>query len=243
MSDQPSSVFEQPVSTETPAAPEVPAATPTPAVPVVPTIAADFVGDGKKYSSVEVALGAIPHAQAHIENLEAENARLREANAGATKLDDVVSQLEANKDQTATPATPEYDPAKMREEARNVYQEISLEDAKQDNQDEANAAIFKLYGDKAPEVTVIRAAQLGVSVAFLQATAQASPAAFMKLITDTPSQDSGMPSVDQSTINSDALIVNQNPDQPTAKVGSMSNTKDVLAGWRGAGKIVEANNN
>ena len=131
----------------------------------------------------------------------------------------------------------------MREEARHVYQEISLEDARQANQDEANAAIFKMYGEKAPEVTASVAAQLGVSVGFLRATAEASPSAFMKLITDTSSQGSGMPIVDQSTINSDALSTNQNLDQPTAKVGSMSNTKDVLAGWRGAGKMVEANNN
>jgi len=242
MSDQPSSVFETPVPTSTPA-PVVPApVAPTLATPDVPDSAKGFVGDGMKYSSVEAALNSIEPAQSHISNLEAENARLRGDLERSTKLDEVVSQLETNKGQTATPTAPEYDPAQMREEARSVYQEISVNEAKQNNIDEANESIFNLYGDKAPEVTASVAAKLGVSVGFLQATAEASPVAFMKLITDTSNQDGGLPQVDQSTINSDALNLGQNPDKPSAKVGSMSNTKDVLAGWRGAGKVVEANN-
>ena len=35
----------------------------------IPTEAAELVGDGKKYSSVEDALKSVPHAQKHIQTL------------------------------------------------------------------------------------------------------------------------------------------------------------------------------
>jgi len=236
MSDQPSNVFEQPAPTSAEVAP-------APTAPTVPDSARGIVGEGKKYSSVESALSSIEPAQSHISNLEAENARLRGDLERASKLDDVVSQIEANKSQTETPSAPVYDPTKMREEVRSVYTEISVEQARADNVAEANDAIYKMYGDKAPEVTASVPSKLGVSVDFLQATAETSPSAFMKLIADTSDQGGGLPHVDQPSINSDALNLGQVPQTPTAKVGSMSNTKDVLAGWRGAGKMVEANNN
>lgn len=245
MSDKPSA-FDTPDLTESPeakAAAEAAAQAQTqPIVPVVPTIASDFVGEGKKYSTVEAALSSMPHAQSHIENLEAENARLREAAESATKLDDAISRIEANDDSTARPATPELDQATMREEARSVYQEINVEQAKKANVDRANNAVYDLYGDKAPEMTAKVAASLGVSVKFLEATAEQSPVAFMKLMTDNSSQGSGMPHVDQPTINSDAINNSNQQDAPSAKVGKSGSTKDLVSAWKGAGQIVADKN-
>jgi len=241
MTDNVTDVFKQeaPTSVETPAAPVTPEAAPAqPAAPVVPTIASEFVGEGKKYSSVEVALGAIPHAQEHITNLEAENARLREAVDGSTKLEDALSRIEAGNEQTATPATPEYDPAKMREEARSVYQEIGEADRVQANIDKANAEIGRLYGDKAPEVTLAAAQAMGVSVEFLKSTAAKSPAAFIKLVSGNSGQSGNLPTSNESTINSEAINRNQNLDTPTAKVASGASSKDLVNGWRAAGQIV-----
>jgi len=212
--------------------------------PVVPTIASEFVGEGKKYSSVEVALGSIPHSQAHIDNLEAENARLREAAEGSTKLDDALSRIEAGAEQTARPATPEYDPAKMREEARNVYQEIDQAVKIKANVAKANSDIYAMYGDKSVEVTKQVAQSLGVSVEFLESTAAQSPSAFMKLVTDHSSETDGsrLPTSIQPTINSDAINLGTNPDAPTAKVGKGGSTKELLAAWNGA-KTIVANQN
>ena len=252
MSDQPSA-FAAPVSTDTPeaqaaaavaqAAAEAAAqASAQPAAPVVPTIAAEFVGEGKKYSTVEAALSALPHAQSHIENLEAENKRLRDATDAATKLDDAVARLEAERNSTVTPTAPEYDPAKIREEAKNVYKEMSVEEKRNANVRAADQALLEKFGDKRQEVTANVAKKLGVSVAFLEATAAASPAAFLKLVADGSSQGSTLPKSEQSTINSDALNLGNQQDAPTAKVGKAGNTKDLVNAWKGAGEIV-ANKN
>ena len=238
MSDQPS-VFVEPVSTDTPPAePQAPA---NPAAPVVPTIASEFVGEGKKYNSVEAALNSIGPAQDHIDTIEAENARLRGDLDRSTKLDDALSRIEADKEQIARPATPELNQAQVREEARNVYQQMTAKEAEAANVNSANKAIFDVYGEKAPEVTAQVAAKLGVSVDFLEATAKVSPAAFMKLITDSSSGDARMPHSEQSSVNSDAINANQIPAEPSVNVGLSGNTKDVLVGWRAAGQKVASN--
>ena len=44
----------------------------------IPTEAAEFVGQGIKYQSVEDALSSVPHAQKHIQTLESELAEVKE---------------------------------------------------------------------------------------------------------------------------------------------------------------------
>ena len=44
----------------------------------IPTELAEFVGEGKKYQTVEDALKSIPHAQSHIQKLEEEMKQARE---------------------------------------------------------------------------------------------------------------------------------------------------------------------
>ena len=245
MSDKPSDVF-TPASTEAQAAEAAAqaaalaaaeAAQAPPAAPVVPTIASEFVGEGKKYSSVEVALGAIPHAQEHIGNLEAENARLRAAVDSSTKLDDALSRIEASEVPTAIPAAPENSQAQMREEARNVYNEISVEQAKAQNVELANTAVFELYGEKASEMTIAAAAAMGVSVDFLKATAEKSPVAFMTLVKDNSGQSGALPTSNTSTINSEAFSQGRPNDRPSANVKGSGKTSDLVAGWRAAGQI------
>jgi hypothetical protein len=76
----------------------------------------------------------------------------------------------------------------------------------------------------------------------LKATAEASPAAFMKLVSDSSSQGSDMPHSEQSTINSAAINNGTQTDAPTAKVGKAGNTKDLLSAWNATKEIV-ANKN
>lgn len=244
MSDQPSS-FETPAPTSAPeAAPVAPA--PVVAAPPafqVPDSAKDLIGEGKKYNSVDAALGALPHAQSHIDTLEQENARLRSDLDRAATLNDAVSRIEADNNQTAIPATPVVDQAQIREEARSVYEEISVEQRKADNVAVANQEMYKLYGDKLAEVTASVAGELGVSVEYMKFTAEQSPKAFLKLVSDNQAgSGGGMPQANQSTINSSAIDSQPNPNAPSAKVGKDGSTKGLLAGWRGAGAVVAENN-
>lgn len=242
MSDQPSSFKETDV-TPTEPQPVTPEVAPQPAEPTAPVFkmsdkTQEYVGAGKKYTSAEAALEAIPYAQSHIDTLEQENSRLRGDLDRASKLDDAVSRIAADADQNARPAVPEYDQATVREEARSVFNEISEENQKAANVAVANEAMFKLYGDKLAEVTASVAKDLGLSVEFLKATAERSPQAFLKLVSDNKDSGSGLPQSDQSTINSNAIDSNLQPPSISAKIPSDGSTKSLVSAWRAAGQAV-----
>lgn len=198
----------------------------------IPTEAQELIGEGKKYASPEVALAALPHAQRHISQIEAENERLRADLERAARLEEAVSRIEQGQSQTATPATPAYDPNRVREDMKNVVTEMREDERRAANVESANNKMFELYGEKSPEVTAKVAQQLGVSISFLKATAEASPDAFLKLVSDNDNSGTGMPQHEEPSINSEALgHQHTGGDEPSAKVGSNPSTKDLVKGW------------
>ena len=88
-------LFAEPTSTA-PAAPADTAAS-APATPAIsiPVEAANLIGEGKKYRTVEDALAALPHAQTHIATLEQENSEFKEKLMSNDKLDQVLDRLNA----------------------------------------------------------------------------------------------------------------------------------------------------
>ncbi len=73
----------------------------------IPTEAADFVGDGKKYNSVEDALKSVPHAQKHIQTLESELAAAREELAKRRTTEELLDEIKSGIQPQATPADAE----------------------------------------------------------------------------------------------------------------------------------------
>jgi len=61
----------------------------------IPTEAVDFVGDGKKYNSVEDALKSVPHAQKHIQTLESELATLKEELTKRKTAEELLDELKS----------------------------------------------------------------------------------------------------------------------------------------------------
>jgi hypothetical protein len=73
----------------------------------IPTEAQDLVGEGKKYASAEDALRSVPHAQKHIQTLEAEMAELKEELAKRKTTQELLDELKSETRQPVENTTQE----------------------------------------------------------------------------------------------------------------------------------------
>lgn len=238
MSDQDNSVFGgEPTSQPT----EKPVEKPTePTQPqfTLPEEASELIGEGKKYASIEEALKALPHAQKHIETLEADNATLRAKTEQSASLEETVAGLVAKVNQTSRPETPVHDPKELTQTILSVINQKSDADLKQANLNAADNFMLSTYGDKRFDVMQKAAESLNVTTDFLKLTAERSPKAFEKLVKDSQDGKGYVPPTDTSTLNSEALKHKQ-PDAPSIKVGHSPNTKNLKDAWRAAREKVQ----
>jgi hypothetical protein len=245
MSDQPS-IFEASTSEEEevvqPATSTVETTTSTPAAPTVqlPDEVSELIGEGKKYKTIEDALRALPHAQNHIATIEADNAKLRKDLEQANNLDEAVNSLTDEVRQTARPATPATPTENINDVVRNVFAQMSQEQQEAANRNAADLYMLEEFGDKRFEVMANVSKNLGVSADFLKSTAEKSPAAFKKLVSDNQ-HDASVERLtsDRSTVNDSARQHFQSPEAPTVKVKLNPSSKDLLAGWKAAGEKVK----
>lgn len=177
---------------------------------VVPTEAQDWIGEGKKYQSVEAALKAVPHAQSHIKTLEQELAQAREELAKRKAAEDLLNEIkQASIPQQVTPHSVEADPEVL---SQIVEQVLEKKTAQQTAQQNAKTVIEKLtaaFGDKAKEQYYALAAANGMSVQTLDALSMQSPSAVLKLA-GIDSKQSTISKL-QSDVNTAGLTNNQTP--------------------------------
>lgn len=202
--------------------------------PTVPDSLKELVGEGKKYATVEKALEALPHAQAHILRLEQEAAELRKKAEQAQdtgKMYEMVQELLKQRE-TATPNA-----APLDEQALEALLDRKLTAREQEqvatrNAEHVREALKGKFGEKAQEVFESRAKELGVGVGFLTDLAKKSPAAALKLM-GVESAPASAPSPTKGTVNTAALSNQQQP--PAApKVMGGATTQEILSAWRAA---------
>lgn len=207
-----------------------------PKLPGLPDNLKDLVGEGKKYASVEKALEAIPHAQAHIERLEQEAKELREKATSGVSAEEVMRTvqdlLKAERGQTPTATIDEASIAGMLDRVVGARERAQMESA---NRNSVDSAMKGKFGEKAKEVFVQRATELGMSVQSLEAMAKTSPKAALELLGVKPAQ--GTPVAhSRSTINTEGLSqVKQEPATRRLMTGGATQA-DIMAAWRDAGK-------
>lgn len=144
----------------------------------LPDGVAELVGEGKKYASTEEALRSIPHAQTHIANLEQQLKELREDLAQRAAIEDVLSKI--NSSQVGDkPVSESLSAEAVQELIKNTLSEKEKADLKAANARKANDTLVSQYGEKAKDVVAAKAAELGVSVAYLKDVAETSPNAFL----------------------------------------------------------------
>ena len=167
----------------------------------------DFIGEGKQYASPEVALAAIPHKDAHIANIEKENAEMRAKLAESKSLEDVLAALKTggneNTNDTQVNTDANTNAPDIAETVESVLQERDEKAREQGNVATVSAFMVETFGDKAQEVAHQKAAELGMSLTELRNIAVRSPAAYKALFT-TKQVDSGVPST-KGDVNTQAV--------------------------------------
>lgn len=218
--------------------PQPVATTPEPITPVepvfqVPDAAKDLIGDGKKYSTAEDALNALPHAQNHILKLEDEMASLREKIAKTEAVEDVLQEI--NKTPPAQVAEPQLTPEQLDALIDNRLATKEVESVKATNQSQVVDKFIQMYGDKdkAEAAYLQKAQDLGLTVEHVNSLASTSPKAVFELFGFKPEQT--IATRITPSINSEAVI-NNAPEQTQAKsVMGVSTHKDDIAAWNAAG--------
>lgn len=226
--------------------PQQPAQEPTQVQEPTPAPAPDYTellsgvtnAEGKpKYSNVEDALKALPHANTHIQTLEEENRRLREAAEKVPALEDLVANM-----QTAqTPATSGEPPVSMEAITNIVQQTIQQRETEatvQQNQSTVADELSKVFGEKAEELYIEKSKELGIDPDTLNALAGKSPAAVLSWF-DLKGQKP--PTKTETSVNPEAVL-NNGTQQPAPKRSVMgsSSSETVVSEWQRIKAEVEA---
>lgn len=219
MTDQ--NVFEG--SEQTPA----PASSSAPPAISIPDPVKEFVGEGKKYATVEEALKSIPHAQKHIQNLQqahdAVKAEAERLKAERETYEAFMRQQreEMHQSQPSALGAPEVETIVQR-----TLQQQRLEEQARSNLALVNTTLSTTFGDKAKEVFEAKAKELGVD---LNALARQSPQAVLEFF-KKPKE--ATPSV-AGTLNLAALAQQARPaDHKPIMFGST--TEELVAAWQRA---------
>lgn len=166
-----------------------------------------LVGEGRKYKTMDDLAKAYLEADNFIEKLKDENRVYKEEVVKAKTIDDVLKRLQQPTDQgtndSAPPASPATGNIRPEDVAAIVKREITgYETAKQreNNMLKADAAMKKVFGEKAQEV-FNSVANTPETKQALQALAEVAPDQFVALFT----KGGGASGTSHSTINTGAL--------------------------------------
>lgn len=184
--------------------------------------------DGRqKYADVETALNSIPHAQAKIEELQAQLRRYEDEATMQRGRDEVLQHLQSSKPAPEQPsASKGLDEKAVANILQNQLAQMEQAKARTANAAQVRDSLAGKYGDKAEEMFGSRAKELGVTPEFFAELAHTQPQLVLAYFNDTP-RPSGQPV--QGTINTGTV----KPSAPERKpVMRGASTKDVLEQFR-----------
>lgn len=199
---------------------------------VLPDEAKELIGEGKKYASVEEALKALPHAQKHISTIEEENKRLREKAEGGQSAEEVLRTVQEllKAEKQATPALAGMDESSVAAILDRKLAQKALEDTAKANVSAVTTALRAKFGDKAEEMYKAKAAELGVSVSFLNDVAKASPKAALEMFSlKVPVTTSS-----NGSVNTEVLPNTIHTPAKQPRIMGGATTEQIMAAWRAA---------
>ena len=205
----------------------------------IPTEAVDFVGDGKKYNSVEDALKSVPHAQKHIQTLESELATLKEELTKRKTAEELLDELKSGIQQPEnTTQSVGIDQDKITELLNQTLENRDRQTKAKANADSVARKFVEKYGDKAEEVYNRVAQESGLNAQQLNSLAASSPNIVLKLSgLEGVSTPVGKPT---STVNTEALMGKADTSTLSARVKPGATTKDLISAWKIAGEKVKS---
>jgi chromosome segregation ATPase len=205
----------------------------------IPTEAVDFVGDGKKYNSVEDALKSVPHAQKHIQTLESELATLKEELTKRKTAEELLDELKSGIQQPEnTTQSVGIDQDKITELLNQTLENREKQAKAKANADAVARKFVEKYGDKAEEVYNRVAQESGLNAQQLNSLAASSPNIVLKLSgLEGSATPVGKPT---STVNTQALTGKADASTLSARVKPGATTKDLINAWKIAGEKVKS---
>lgn len=206
----------------------------------IPTEAAELVGDGKKYQSVEDALKSVPHAQKHIQTLESELAAAREELAKRRTTEELLDEIKSGIQPQVTPAGTEFDQDKLMQLVDQTLEVKERQRQAKTNASQVAAKFTEKFGNQAETVYKSIAAENGLTEQQLNSLAASSPNAVLKLagLTEVKITPVSKPS---SSVNTQALTQKVDPSTLSARVKQGATTKDLVNAWKIAGEKVKQN--
>ena len=208
----------------------------------IPTEAAEFVGQGKKYQSVEDALSSVPHAQKHIQTLESELAEVKDELTKRKTTKELLDEIKSG----IVPTEKTSQPVQINQD--NLEQLVGQALENREVQKEASrraksvaARFTEHYGEKAQEVYNSIAKENGLTVEQLNGLSATSPDAVLRL-SGLEKRSQGI-ETSSGTVNTEALAsAPKDKSNLSARVGTGATTKDLVDAWKRAGDKAKAAN-
>ena len=207
----------------------------------IPTEAAELVGNGKKYQSVEDALKSVPHAQKHIQTLESELAAAREELAKRKTAEELLDEIKSGIQPKGDTPSGEFDQDKLLEIVGQTIEYREQQKVARSNVDLVASKLTAQFGPQAEQVYKNLAKDNGLTEQQLNTLSATSPNAVLKLAGLAESKPT-IPSKSSGDVNTQALKPTQNSAELSARVKPGSTTKDLVNAWRAAGEKVKQQN-
>ena len=201
----------------------------------IPTEAADFVGEGKKYQSVEDALSSVPHAQKHIQTLESELAEVKEELTKRKTTKELLDEIKSGIVPTEKTSQPvQFNQDNLEQLVSQALENRDVQKTAHTNASSVAAQFIEKYADKAEEVYNSIAKENGMTVEQLNGLSASSPDAVLKLSgLEKRSQEIETSS---GTVNTEALLSTpKDKSGLSARVKQGATTKDLVDAWKIAG--------
>lgn len=206
----------------------------------IPTEAAELVGDGKKYQSVEDALKSVPHAQKHIQTLESELAAAREELSKRRTTEELLDEIKSGIQPKENPQGVEFDQDKLMQLVDQTLEVKERQRLAKTNASQVAAKFTERFGTEAESVYKTIAKENGLSEQQLNSLAASSPNVVLKLaglaeVKSTPVSKSS------SSVNTQALTQKVDSSTLSARVKQGATTKDLVNAWKIAGEKAKQN--
>ena len=201
----------------------------------IPTEAADFVGQGKKYQSVEDALSSVPHAQKHIQTLESELAEVKDELTKRRTTAELLDEIKSGIVPQDTLEPVQYNQDNLEQLVNQALENRDVQKTAHHNAKSVAARFTEQYADKAEEVYNSIAKENRMTVEQLNGLSAASPEAVLKL-SGLEKRSQGIEK-SSGTVNTEALeSTPKDKSGLSARVKSGASTKDLVDAWKIAGE-------
>lgn len=190
----------------------------------------------QKYSSVEDALDALSASQEHIKRLERENADFRGKEIKAHTTEEILSLLNSSKKDEGDNQN-QIDMEQIKGLIQQTVSERESAIRAKENQKLVSSALTAMYGEKAEEIYLSKARELGIDVGSMDSLASASPKAVLAYF-NTKSGNVGQNV--NGTVNTETFVTPKEATNPNIMFGA-SKTQ-VMDLWREIASSVNQGN-